>query len=739
MKNDIFSKYGAKAIWQDHEERENRFIRFQTEFESGGKDTEFFICTDTKYELYINGNLAGFGQYDDFPNHKAYSRHDITEFVKEGTNLVSILAWAAGVDMGSNHLTGLPMVIFAATENGECNLVSSDKVKCADALMYINGEIEPMCKERPFNFGFDLRNDDEWKRENVSADWQNAVICDDSHIEYYESPVKPLVLKEVLEGKMLSQGEFIPTDGSTAAMQMQHAPLAFRNKEDVMKECDGYTELQKDNVFWISDLGEEMAGYYVIDVEAEEGAILQLAIGEHIADLRVRTLMGGRNFASQYVCRNGRQRMCFYIQRMAGRYLEVFCYKGIKKVYEIGFHEVKYPFDFVGELKLNDRLFNKIFEGSVRTLDLCVHEHYEDCPLREQSLYGMDSRNQMLAGYYAFGETVMPRASLRLLADNPFSDGKGLLEITSPGRFERTIPYFSLAWVCGVKEYTLFSGDTEFAKEILPDVEKVLGFFELDESVNLIKRPQSYPYWNMYEWTETNVNWDDEPAKKYDAPLNSYYVMALRDYADVCEYIGDIDKKEKAESVIAKIKSAFHNSFYCADKKAYKSYIGDIEPQFSQLNQAWALLAELVPEEYKEEIIEALLSDELVAVSLSHSVYKYDALMKNMPEKYASYVLDDIERQWGYMIYNGATTFWETLLGESDFCGAASLCHGWSATPAYIFWRYIMGIYPEDLGFKTINPNPVCPVNLEGEGTLKTPHGIFNVKLENGKVTVEKK
>lgn len=737
MRNDIFSKSGAKAIWQDHEEMHNRFVRFQTEFDcTDCKDVSFYICTDTKYELYINGNLAGFGQYDDFPTHKAYTRHDVTEFVKKGNNLVSILAWSAGVDMPSMHLHGLPMVIFAVTEGDKCVLVSSDKVKCDYANAYINGDnIEAMNKERPFNFGFDLRNDDEWKSEKVCDSWAHAVECDDSHIEYYESPVKALKLGELVTGKIFTQGEFTPADDSTTARKMQFAPMAYRLKDDVLEEKDGYLEILRDNVYWISDLGKERTGHYVIDVEAEEGAVIEISIGEHVADMRVRSSMESRNFASQCICRKGRQKMSFYIQRMAGRYLEVFCHKGVKKVYTIGFHEANYPFDFRSTLKLNDRLFNKIYEVSAHTLDMCIHEHYEDCPLREQALFGMDSRNQMLAGYYAFGETAMPRASLSLLAEGRFPCG--LLEMNSPGHYERTIPTFSLAWVCAVKEYLYFSGDTDFVKEIFPVVQGVMNFFTCDEKTGLVNRPVGYLTWNMYEWTDGMVNWDDDPTLVYDGPLSAFYSIAMSDYADICDAIGETAEKERAQRVVARIKESFHDIFYCAEEKAYKSYINGDAPHYSQLNQAWALIADLVPEAYVNEIIDAMLSEKYVEISLSHSVYKYDALMKS-PEKYAEIMLDDVERQWGYMIYNGATSFWETILGEEDFGGAASLCHGWSATPAYIFWRYIMGLYPEDYGFKTMNPKPVCPKNIEGEGTLKTPQGIFRVKLENGKTSYEK-
>lgn len=37
------------------------------------------------------------------------------------------------------------------------------------------------------------------------------------------------------------------------------------------------------------------------------------------------------------------------------------------------------------------------------------------------------------------------------------------------------------------------------------------------------------------------------------------------------------------------------------------------------------------------------------------------------------------------MLDAGATSFWETELGESDFENAGSLCHGWSSLPIYYF------------------------------------------------------
>jgi hypothetical protein len=79
-------------------------------------------------------------------------------------------------------------------------------------------------------------------------------------------------------------------------------------------------------------------------------------------------------------------------------------------------------------------------------------------------------------------------------------------------------------------------------------------------------------------------------------------------------------------------------------------------------------------------ILEALASKQLLPTTISYSIFKYEALMKNQ-DKYARFVFDDIAEVWSEMLYNKATTFWETIIGADDFGNAGSLCHGWSATP----------------------------------------------------------
>lgn len=728
---DIFRRNGAKAIWKDTEKKQNRYVRFQTEFDADKKqDAKFYICADTEYELYINGKLVGFGQYDDFPENKVYDEYEISEYINEGKNLVSILSYSQGKN-SFQHVSGLPMVIFTLVSDGECLLNSNETVKCDEALEFLSGEVENITWQRSYNFGFDLRNDDFWREKNVSACWGNSVVCDDSGISYSQREIKNLELYEVSCGEILTQGEFSVSGEGTVAQQMQFGALSYRRKDEVIEEKDGLIHILKDNVYWIADLKDMIAGYISIDIEAEDGAYLDIAYGEHLTDLRIRSRVEVGNFAFRCVCRQGRQKIRFYIKRLSGRYLQIFAHKGIKTIHSIGLHRAEYPLDFEESLSLSDRLFNKIYKVSEKTLRMCMHEHYEDCPHREQGLYAFDARNQMIMGYYAFGETKMARACLKLLGQSQRADG--LLELTSPAHQGFTIPNFSLIWILSLKEYVLFTGDVEFIDEMFGIAKRILEFFCNDKKDGLIVRPRGEEYWNFYDWAEGMDNYCcDKNAFMIDAPLNCYYMIALKSYIDICDWSGRTVEKSWAQKEYDEISNNFHNMFFDKENGGYMTNVGENqEPHFAKLTQALALLSGCVPNEYREQIANNILSDKYIETCLSYLCFNYDALLQ-YSDKYTDFVLKDIEEKWGYMLYNGATTFWETLRGEKT----DSLCHAWSSVPIYIFWRYVMGIYPKGLGFTEISITPLANSGLSGEGKLKTPKGIYSVTLKDGKTSI---
>jgi hypothetical protein len=97
-----------------------------------------------------------------------------------------------------------------------------------------------------------------------------------------------------------------------------------------------------------------------------------------------------------------------------------------------------------------------------------------------------------------------------------------------------------------------------------------------------------------------------------------------------------------------------------------------------------------------------------------------------------------IAEQWGGMLFKNATAFWETLKGGWDFDGAGSLCHGWSAIPAYIYGAYLLGIRPLEPGFRSFSVTPPVDGVCEGlSGKVPTPSGIIEIswEIQNGKAT----
>ena len=162
-------------------------------------------------------------------------------------------------------------------------------------------------------------------------------------------------------------------------------------------------------------------------------------------------------------------------RRIAGRYMEAHCKQPIEVQY-IGLRPVDYP---VAEILVSagDAELQKRYDTAVYTLRCCMHEHYEDCPWREQALYIMDSRNQMLCGYYAFedGNQAYARHNLELISKSLRPDG--LLAICAPSGKDVPIPLFSLVYVLQVYEYIWHTCDGSVLDEVGATVDAIMRTF----------------------------------------------------------------------------------------------------------------------------------------------------------------------------------------------------------------------------------------------------------------------
>lgn len=91
-----------------------------------------------------------------------------------------------------------------------------------------------------------------------------------------------------------------------------------------------------------------------------------------------------------------------------------------------------------------------------------MHEHYEDCPWREQAL----------CGFYQFQEFAFAKASIRLLGQSVGENG--FIKICAPDSSLK-FPSFSMVWVLEAKEYLEYSKDIAFSEFALKVADKILS------------------------------------------------------------------------------------------------------------------------------------------------------------------------------------------------------------------------------------------------------------------------
>lgn len=680
--------FNAKPIWiADDTNEKNEYAEFKKSFNlSENRRTELYIFADTQYVCYVNNQFAACGQYSAVKNEKYYDRVDITEYVQRGINELLILVYYQGMS-SAGCVSERPGLRFAI-DTGDNSVFSDSTVMCRRDLRFESGEIEMVSPQILYTFHYNAGAE--------CAAWENAAeVCFDN-TALVERPVKKCVISERVDGEVIAQG-YVLEGGNCdiAAHQIQTAYMSAREPSEVFKtdlfgplRIDGGLTLHEhDNgTYIVFDLKKEMSGYFQMDIEADCGTVLNIAYGEHLDDLRVRAKAGNRNFAFSYVCAGGRQKFSYYVKRIAGRFLQLNINQCRNfKIYGFGIQSCDYPF-IPKEKYRGDRLLEKIYDVSVNTLKLCFHEHYEDCPWREQAMYMMDSRLQMLCGYYTFQNTEAQIAALETFLKSGTADGR--LPLTAPSdSADFTIPAFILMWVVALKDYLVNTGDRNGVGKMLEYGEKMLSLFEgMFDGVG-IKVPSDSGYWSFYDWADglDNAFWEDSAETKhkgYDAPIMLYYIMAVQSYIYIadCMEMDSCDLKRKE----ALMKKRVNELFWNEKSGLYRTY-SDNDKHYCELVQALAVCTETAHN--CDDLRKKLLNGECgVRATLSMLFFKYEALMGNV--KYKDAVFSDIAQRWGKMLFKGATSFWETEEGGYAFANGGSMCHGWSAIPAYFLQKY---------------------------------------------------
>ena len=642
----------SKWIWTDAEALPDEYAEFIEQVDFFGKKAEMYISSDSNYTVYVNGTLAAFGQYADFPYMKVYDCLDLSGYMRQGKNVIAIRVWYYGIATTSTYYPGTAGLIYAMYSDGVISAYSSAKTLSRPSPTFVPHKCKSITMQLGISFEYDSKRADAWMLGEVDEKYPftNSREIDIS-TKMRPRTCLPTEFGETVRGREISGTGITP-----------------------MSRCGR-----------IFDLGREAVGFISLKFKAESDSPVTVAFGEHIVDGHVRREVGGRDFS--FVYHPTRGEINYYMnafRRFGCRYIELISDAPITDA-EVYLRSVIYPTvrrEYPDSLTLAEQ---KIYDACVYTLECCMHEHYEDCPWREQALYTMDSRNQMLAGYYAFGEYLFPKANLELIAEDNRPDG--LLSICYPVKRDFAIPSFSLHFITECEEYLGYSGDEDFIRRIYHKIEKTLNtFISRIDGTGLVKSFEGKNMWNFYEW-EDGLDGEICSGKKalptrYDALLNTLLSYAISRMISINERLGfDTDSLVKTKNAINR---AINAHFYNDGAGLYETAEGT--GHYAKLTNALAILSGAAEGEVARAIAERLATDStLVDASLSMRAFLYDALISVDKDRYSAFVLADIERIYTPMLKTGNNTVWETELGEKDFDSAGSMCHGWSAIPIYYF------------------------------------------------------
>ncbi|MBQ0105081.1 MAG: hypothetical protein KBT47_03485 [Armatimonadetes bacterium] len=592
--------------------------------------------------------------------------------------------------------------------------------------------MEKISPQLGWTFEFDNRKSDNWTDEDyvIGSDWKKVSDEDimDKTCNFFPRPISKLERITETTPQIIVAGSFVRKQKYESAAEQVYSDYLGKSvvpQKISLPNTDFSVEKEEgcDGVYYVIDMGKEVAGNVSLDFTAEKDAVLEIGYGEQLDDMRVRSFVGNRNFGFRFFAKEGENKFIHRTLRLGGRYLQIHITGNVfLKNAEI------IPTDYNAPLKSSydsvNKLENRINDVAVRTLRLCMHEHFEDTPWREQGLYGMDSRNQALCNYYAFADYNFVKSCLKTFAGSFREDG--FFEITSPTKFDFTIPSFTFAWIMMIKDYLMYSGDYDFAKEMLPQIKyTVKKVSETIDETGLLPTVEDPKYWNFTEWSdglEGAVNVKGS-AGDYSLPNNAFYAMAVSSLICILENLGE--ETEEYDKILKKLKAGAHKMFWNEEKQYYRTYMGGLYPEnYSQLVGALALLAGFVPKEKEDTVREKIVSDDSsVECTLSMTTYKYEALLGDV--KYSDFVFDEIERLWGYMLSQGATSFWETIKGGWDFDKAGSWSHAWSAVPLYFYYAYLLGLKPTKPGFEEYEIKPVKKAYIRAK--VYTPRGYIDI------------
>ena len=670
-----FAGEAAKWIWIDEPSAatNNVYAAFKTDFPQGADAVR--IAVSGTYVAKIDGEVVAFGQYTDFPWRKTYTEMAIAPKA-EGRTL-EIEVWFSG-NRFTSHFDGecgLWAEILAAGK-----LVGSSSSQWQGAILtaFHSGERSMISPSNNYTWRYDAA------AAKKPLAWKNA--------------------RELVRPVMSARPEPRPVEPAAVVRTLAGKKIAG------------------DDTFALYDFGEETTGMLSFGLQAPQGTEIEILHGEFLRNGRIDDFAavdksGSHLMIDEFVA-DGDTHYTHWLRRYGLRYLEFRWQGGGVTLETPEILVVELPGMETPPFWCTDDLFVKMHEITCRTLRSCLHEKYENCPGREQSICAYDARNQMLFGYSLWGNYDRAAAMIRLFGEGERDDG--YLPAAVPSARELVIPSFTFAWMCSVFDHARYSRDDALLKEQLPRIRRMLGKILSRRKGALYTIGEAQPgtrIWNYGAPVEL-----EDPGEPPNAFYNLYLYETLVGLSGELARLGDGEGAKEYGNLAACLARAL-DTYWDEERALYAdSFTPDGGREvFTGHNQALFLALDLVPRERVRRVLDAMKSGKVRLPELPILRYLVKGVFAHGNDDDKMWMHGQIRKIFGAMIDAGATTWWETTLGE-NYAPWASFCHGWSAMSAWYAVEYILGYDPTRDGPATSVGNPRVP-GVRAHTRIATPNG----------------
>ena len=735
----ITKMHGAKWIGlPEASASENARIYFRKVFtlEELGR-MEIYITANNRYKLWVNGHRAGVGPCKGDRWRHYYDVLDISRWLQKGRNVIAVEVVyyspigrkAAPLSVVTNCLGPMLAVKGACFDEagrelldittGQTEWLASKDQAVAweqykDDYYMAVGDFERV-EGRKIPWG--------WKtEEHVPGKWQRCIPKMDVDGSSWGG-FSPLPLMERPIPRMYEkQGSFV------REMPIREDDLpafSFGEQESVTLPAGTRAVVEL-------DAGELTTGYFILKTRAGSGSRIRIRYAEKYT---LPTNEGYRLKGKRDDSLNFRLLGCqdTYFPSGGCDLYEPFSFRTFRFVrleVEVGeeplclfkpeYVETGYPLEVLSAIESDTDWVKAFWDVSIRTLQRCMHETYEDCPYYEQLQYSLDTRLEILFTYMASGDT---RLALKAIEDLHSSlTPEGIIQSRAPSDEPQIIPVFALYWIFMVEDYYWQTGDIRIIRRLRPTIDAILDWF--DRKVGPFGLTENYYFWEFVDWVK---EWQDEhgtpsgvPAACRQGPCttnNLIYAGALKSAAYMVERTGRKDTAEEYRARADAILSRVEELCWCEEKGMYRE--GPEVEEYSQHAQAWAVLAGLAEGEKAERILRnALEGADVRQCSYVYSYYLFRALEKAGLYRYTEALWD----KWKDALDLHLTTWPEDLDRQR------SDCHAWGSLPIYEFTRCMLGVQPLEPGWEKIRIQPIGLYLPNAKGRVITNRGPVEVE-----------